>query len=390
MLAQLASASLHSSSLAHSRATERLASSVAQKKENEGWGSLQKPGRHELGLGVGLRELVRPVWGNEGWRGLGGEGGVMEVMGKEDLVRFLGVLGEVVGEIGGRGGEGEERGEGDAKGVLRGVEVRGKGKEKGKRTLDLVATLSAEFDSVIVTTILYSPPEPPPPPPPPRPPLAPFHRNSSTTTTSTLNHNSSTSTIHAPTSTSKPRSRSSSSSSSQSLLIPSHSSPILPSTSPTKPFQELVGIPLSTPGFNPPLDFTNSFIPESSRRRGKKPKGRKRSKEIDLAEDDESESPFEEGRSIPLSLRGRGEDEVFMNVLSKSCMGRLILGFDWEGSSLGRIGGWGKELKCLVGFMLNSPFRTSIWHGDDQTLLVCLSFSFWVGGGANCERRGVV
>lgn len=103
--------------------------------------------------------------------------------------------------------------------------------------------------------------------------------------------------------------------------------------------------PLGTPGKNPDSDMMEW---DSTR---------------DLASKNDSEVVSEH---IPRDLL---TNDPFCMFLATLPMGRLILAFPWHETSLGSLTSWSGDLKSLITVMLASPFRESLWVGDDGVML---------------------
>lgn len=63
------------------------------------------------------------------------------------------------------------------------------------------------------------------------------------------------------------------------------------------------------------------------------------------------------------------EKDPFCRFLASVYMGRQILAFPWHTTPLGALAKWSGELKSLVSLMLASPFRESLWVGQEAVLL---------------------
>ncbi|KAF7977245.1 hypothetical protein HWV62_4357 [Athelia sp. TMB] len=61
--------------------------------------------------------------------------------------------------------------------------------------------------------------------------------------------------------------------------------------------------------------------------------------------------------------------DPFCSFLATLPMGRLILAFPWHETCLGKLTSWSSDLKSLITVMLASPFRESLWVGDEGVLL---------------------
>ncbi|KAM0790952.1 hypothetical protein ACM66B_004257 [Microbotryomycetes sp. NB124-2] len=74
--------------------------------------------------------------------------------------------------------------------------------------------------------------------------------------------------------------------------------------------------------------------------------------------------------SDPLPMTSSEQGHIrFLQIVSRTPVGRCIASLDWADTPLGDIREWSPELKSAVMLCLASPFRSAVWWGDQQTLI---------------------
>ncbi|ORY86726.1 hypothetical protein BCR35DRAFT_302457 [Leucosporidium creatinivorum] len=101
-------------------------------------------------------------------------------------------------------------------------------------------------------------------------------------------------------------------------------------------------------------------------------------------QDDSTDSPASDGPPSPLSAANLQVQQRaamldpfttpesvdnFLDIISRTPTGRLIAAHAWENTSLGGIRYWTPELRSMVMISLASPFRSSLWWGEDSVLI---------------------
>ncbi|KAK4047296.1 hypothetical protein OIV83_005474 [Microbotryomycetes sp. JL201] len=71
---------------------------------------------------------------------------------------------------------------------------------------------------------------------------------------------------------------------------------------------------------------------------------------------------------LPMTSSEQGHSR-FLEIISRTPVGRQIAAFDWADTPLGNIRHWSPELKSAVMLCLATPFRSAIWWGDQQALI---------------------